>query len=198
VWWLPWAGLALALLLAACRHTPARHGEPDRAAPRSLEHALGAGQVKDFRLAEKIVGRATTQFTLTNADSVLKVEVFSGLDKEAAETLLQDGIMSLQALYANALSPYPGDISHRIESSPELRPRFLSRTLRGATYSYFLLFTNERLAYGASSQESARYRSLLGWFHCEPAGNFYKVRIFKPLASAPQDLEELFLGLGCP
>jgi hypothetical protein len=185
-------------LWPACRHPAAGHDQVSAAKKTCLDQSLQSGRMGDFRLSEKSSLRIPHQFTFTNRDSVLKIEVFPNLDREAAETLLQDAIMGVHALYANALSPYPGDISHRIESNPKFRPQFFTRTVGGVTFSYFVLFANERLGYGATADDLVRYRSLVGWLHCGPSGNFYKVRLFKPLTTENRELEELFLSLRCP
>ena len=112
--------------------------------------------------------------------------------------MLEDGIMGVQALYANALSPYPGDISKEVVSDGRFRPQLVRTNRNGQPRDYVLLFANDRLGYGATTADAARYRSLLGWFYCERTDVFYKVRCFIPLTERKEELETFFLSLSCP
>jgi hypothetical protein len=103
----------------------------------------------------------------------------------------------LQALYANALSPYPGDISHRMVAREKFRPRFFTKEADGNSHQYFLLFASERQGYGVTSEDSVRFKSLLGWFYCAGERRFCKVRYFAPLTTSDSELVRLFLSLGC-
>jgi hypothetical protein len=192
------SSLLAVVLFSACRHVSGESVQAKGRTPLSLQQALNLGRVDGYLLAERSAGRASMLFTLTNRERTMKIELFPDLEAEAARAIVQDGIMSLQALYANALSPYPGDISHRLEASPKFRPQFFTNTVGNVTYSYFLLFANERLSYGATAEDLVRYKSLLGWFHCGPAGNLYKVRLFVPLTTESRELEEFLVGLCCP
>ena len=150
-----------------------------------------------FRLSESQERRFSTEFTLTNNGRVLKIEAMPNLGREGAQTMLDDGIMGVQALYANALSPYPGDISREVVSDARFRPQLVRTNWNGQPRDYVLLFANERFGYGATTADAARYRSLMGWFYCEREDVFYKVRCYFPLAARKEDLETFFLSLTC-
>jgi hypothetical protein len=153
--------------------------------------------LREFRLTETDKGRSSIRYTLTARERVLKIEVIREVEKDTAEALLKDGIMGLEALYANALSPYPGDISNKVVADPRFRPEFVRRTSGQTTYSYYLLFANERLGYGAATADAVKFKSLLGWLYCEQSKEFYKVKYFVPLETKAQQVEALFLSLAC-
>jgi len=155
-------------------------------------------QLAPFRLAETQERRFSTEFTLTAGERVIKIEAVPNVGREGAQTMTEDGIMGVQALYANALSPYPGDISKTIVSDARFRPQLVRTNASGREFQYMLLFANDRFGYGGMSADAVRYRSLLGWFYCERAEIFYKVRCFFPLTARPEDLEVLFRSLSCP
>ena len=129
---------------------------------------------------------------------MLRIEAVPNLGRQGAQTMLDDGIMGVQALYANALSPYPGDISKVVVSDARFRPQLVRTNWHGQPRNFVLLFANDRLGYGATTADAVRYRSLLGWFYCERADVFYKVRCFIPLAARQEELETFFLSLSCP
>ena len=156
------------------------------------------GALRGFVLTETNPRRDSTVYTLTNRDSVIRIEVLEHIDAPDAETLRQDGVMGIQALYANALSPYPGDISKEVVSDARFRPQLVRTNWNGQPRDYVLLFANDRLGYGATTADAVRYRSLQGWFYCERGDIFYKVRCFFPLTARNEALETFFLSLVCP
>jgi len=203
------AGLALALVRANWR-LPRGQDSPSQEQPRQEDLRQGQrglelpedlrelGLPSGFILEDAAHRRHSSTYALRRGTAILKVEVVRHLDAAGAETLLTEGQVSIEALYADALSPYPGDISRTIVPGKEFAPRLVEKEQDGLKYTYFLLFANERLGYGASTPEAARYRSLLGWLYCEKAQKFYKLRVFVPAEEGESGMEELFLSLRCP
>ena len=185
-------------LLSACRHPAVTNEATNIRPPWSLGSSLRAGSIAGLHLSETNQGRASLQYTLTNETCILRIEAFPDLDPDAATMLLQEGIMGLQALYGNALSPYPGDISNLQVAQEKFRPRFFAREVNGTSYQYFVLFASERLGYGVTSDDSVKFKSLLGWLYCGTGRCFYKVRYFAPKGTADLEMERFFLALGCP
>jgi hypothetical protein len=151
-----------------------------------------------FFLAATDVKADSTVYTFTNGTSVSKIEVLERIESSDANLLIRDGVMGIQALYANALSPYPGDISNKVETDPAYRPRLVQVTNAALISTYFLLFANDRLGYGATTKDSVKFKSLVGWFHCATRLEFFKVKVFVPLSISDRDLEAIFLSLRCP
>jgi len=150
-----------------------------------------------FVLAATDVKPDSTVLTLTNHHSVAKIEVLEHIDAADVETLLQDGIMGIQALYANALSPYPGDISNQVTTDPSFRPCLFRATNAPLAYTYFVLYANDRFGYGATTKDSVKFKSLMGWLYCSSRQEFFKVRLFVPPTTDDRELEALFTSLRC-
>jgi hypothetical protein len=200
-----WAALALlgALLLpVSCARTlgPGRESasSPEPAQPPPGGRLPGSPMLNKFRLLETIEHRSSTEYALTNGGWFLKIEVIPELEAESAKTLLEESILSVEALYANALSPYPGDISKEVVSDPRYRPQLRRVPAPAPERAYYSLHANARFGYGATTSDAVRYRSLLGWFYCPRRGDFYKVRCYAPLTLAPEELQAFFLSLTCP
>lgn len=157
---------------------------------------LQSEHLRSFRVSDVYKRRNSTTYTLTNQEKILKIQVICNITKESEKILLADGIMSLEALYANALSPYPGDISKRIVSNKKFVPKFFSKTVNDRNYTFFILFANEWLGYGVRTEDVVKYKSLIGWLYDEETERFYKIRCFVPLETKNEDLEALFLSLG--
>lgn len=194
--------LALAFLVlfaAACagKRTGRVNGPPDLPTGNAFT-LLSSPRLASYRQAEVQERRFSTEITLTNRDDIIKIEVIPNLDRAGAQQLTDEGMMNIEALYANALSPYPGDISNTIVSDSRYRPQRLRANRDGIPLDYFLLYANQRLGYGAATADTVKYRALLGWIYCEQAGRLYKVRCFMPLMTPPEEMKALFLSLVCP
>jgi len=182
----------LVLSNCACRHD---------AGEAPLSKLLRSSELESFSLQDTHARRHSTVYTLARGDGdateIIKVEAIAGIDGEAAEVLLDESILSLEALYAAALSPYPGDISKQVAPNSKYRPRRDETTVGATKRTWFLLFANDRMAFGAATPESVRYRALLGWFHCAERETFFKVRCFVPRTTKEEALVALFLSLQC-
>ena len=187
-----WIGLGLlAWLFAGCA-SPAQ-----KPTSKLIPRFLSSSRLEGFGLSEHFERRGAEHWTLTNAGTVLKVEGHHDLDRDSAILLLEDGRMGIEALYANALSPYPGDISFKIETQKEFLPRSLESRSAGVHRSGFLLFANDRQGYGATTKQQTCYKSVVGWIHCEKTGSLYKVRWFVPQETPDQALRDFFNSLKC-
>ena len=165
--------------------------------PPSPSTSITASILKTFRLDETDENRFSTRSLFSNESQALHLETVPDIDADSAETLIEDGIMGIQALYANALSAYPENLSRELDTPAQFRPEFVSRVINGVTYRYFLLYATDRFTYGAASKDTARLRSLVGWIYCEERSSLYKVRIFAPLDTPPGTLEDFFTKLPC-
>ena len=154
--------------------------------------------LRGFSLAGTDLKPDSTVYTFTNGTSVAKIEVLEHIEPPDAGVLIQDGVMGIQALYANALSPYPGDISNKVASDPAYRPRLVQVTNAAIRSTYFLLYANDRFGYGATTKDSVKFKSLVGWFHCAARKEFFKVKLFAPLTIGDRDIEAMFFSLRCP
>ena len=150
-----------------------------------------------FFLAATDIKQESTVYTCTNETSVSRIEVLENIEAADANILVQDGVMGIQALHANALSPYPGDISNKVTTDPVYRPRLCHATNAAVISTYFLLYANDRLGYGTATKDSVKFKSLVGWFHCAARKEFFKVKLFVPLATSDRDLEAAFVSLRC-
>ena len=135
-------------------------------------------------------------YTLTNGNWTAKLDVYDHTELRDAETLIEDGILGIEALYANALSPYPGDLSSQVSGDPRFRPRLVTNNVPPAK-RHFVLYANGRLGYGASTADALRFKSLLGWIYCPREKELWKIRLFAPLTTPDPELDSLFRALRC-
>jgi hypothetical protein len=191
-------GLTTVLALVVVFWLNEKNQKRDRSAANDPRHRMFAGNaLPGFFFATTDVKPDSTVYTFTNVTSVSKIEVLENIEAPDSSVLVQDGVMGIQALYANALSPYPGDISNKLATDPAYRPRLFQVTNAAVSAAYFLLYSNDRLGYGAATKDSVKFKSLVGWFYCAARKEFFKVKLFVPLTTNDRELEAIFFSLRC-
>jgi hypothetical protein len=199
----PWAVVCVtvfaAFLFAAYFKNSRRSSTPPPGVGKgeSLPALLRSDALKGCAVTETEEKRSSIVYTLRCDTWTVIIERMPYLESEAASALIEEGVMNVEALYADALSPYPGDISRKVATDPRFRPQRFKREVAGVQYNYYLLFANERFGYGAMSDDAVKFRSLLGWFYCAEAGEFFRVKYFAPLSTEAHALENSFLALPC-
>ncbi|MDP8219115.1 MAG: hypothetical protein P9M03_10360 [Candidatus Theseobacter exili] len=158
---------------------------------------LRSDRLSGFVLEKHNTVRERELYTFVSDDMIVKIEVIAGIDKESAETLIGNEIIGVKALYDNALSPYPGDISNRIVFNEKFRPVLKTINNKAVEYKYFLLFSNKRFGLGVGSDDLVEYKHLLGWFYCSEFSELHTVRCFISDAHSFSVIEDFFLGLTC-
>ncbi|MBL9167278.1 MAG: hypothetical protein JNN07_06020 [Verrucomicrobiales bacterium] len=167
-------------------------GSPAAASPAWLGSLRGSA-LDGFQLSEQLERRGTSLITATNlAGDILKLERIPGLDADSASRLIGDGVMSLEALYANALSPYPGDLSNRVITDDGFHPRRAA----GPREPWFVLFANDRFGFGVSTPEQVKYKALLGWVHSDSSEELFKIRLYVPANRKDAELRRWVKGIG--
>lgn len=121
----------------------------------------------------------------------LKLDITPGLDATSVKTLMEDGAMNLEALFANALSPYPGDLSHRVVTEERFKP-VRWNTAGGPA---FLLYADDRLGFGVSTREQVRHRALLAWRYVRATRCLIKIRLYAPSSTPDSELRKWLQGL---
>ena len=150
-----------------------------------------------FSLVETFQKRRSKVFVYESSQSTLKIETIPEIDTEAAKKLEESGIVGIEALYASALSPYPGDISKEIVVDERYHPRFVRKAVNGRIGSFYILFASKRFGLGAGTADTVRYKALVGWIYCEDSRDFYRLKYFGPLDAGDDELEALFASCSC-
>ena len=101
----------------------------DTPAPFLVSEQLDRFQLTDSYARER--SRFAVWRGVTGPERVLQQELRTDVDAAQAAQLLADEIMRLEAVYADAVSPYPGQISNQITSTGRLLPKRYQRMQGG-------------------------------------------------------------------
>lgn len=159
--------------------------------------SLNSEYLEEYRLSEKYLKKDSVTYIFTNKENIINLEEIKDIKKESADEFIEEEIITIEALYSNSLSPYPGDVSNEIVCNERFIPKFLNKTVNNLTYFYFILFSNERQSLGACSEELVKYKSLIGWNYCENTKTLNKIELFSPLDTDNEELEKIFLSFSC-
>ena len=77
---------------------------------------------------------------LSEKKDLMRVEVKSKVEENEAEKYIEVEIARMKALFQNAASPYPGEISDEIECSEEFKPVLKTTKQTNVKMSYFSRF----------------------------------------------------------
>lgn len=160
---------------------------------------ISSEKLKGFRMIKKMSQRESEIYVFENDSekAFLQIEKIEQINRKSAGILIQDKIVSVQAIYANAFSAYPGEVSNKIVCNDSFKPVYSERTMGDIFYRYYLLYSTERFGLGACSEDIVRYKHLLGWMYCPQMQRLYSVKYFMPLNNDFAELEQLFLSLSC-
>lgn len=160
---------------------------------------INSEKLKDFRLIKEMDHKDSKIYVFENdkEGGFLQIEKIEQINRKSADILIKDKIASVQAIYANEFSAYPGEVSNKIVCSDAFKPVYSERTINDTSYRYYFLYSTERFGLGACSEDIVKYRHLLGWIYCPQSQKLYGVKYFMPLNNHFEKLEQLFLSFSC-
>lgn len=133
--------------------------------------------LEGFELEKEVEESDATVYYLKGENSRrLRLEVMTGIDRDSAMVLTEGEIVGIRAIYANALSAYPGEVSHEVECKEEFLPDFRERSTKLTLHRYILVFSTARFGLGACNEDLVRYRHLIGWTYCPEKKQLLHVR----------------------
>ena len=104
----------------------------------------------------------------------LRLREFDGISLEHAKSYFSDKIYSINSLYREAHSPYPGALSNKISCPDEFKPQRIQRAL----FDYYLMYANQRLNYGVCLWDLIEYRAIFYPLYCSRNQRFFQIELF--------------------
>lgn len=117
---------------------------------------------------------------LQNQEKLLRVDLKSNINSLDAEKTIKAEVIRMKTLYANATSPYPGDVSNEIACSKEFIPQYSEKEINGIKISYFTGYLNQRLIFGACTPDQAVNRGILALFYCPKHEQMFQIELIEP------------------
>ncbi|MDO8551808.1 MAG: hypothetical protein Q7S03_03980 [bacterium] len=154
--------------------------------------------LNEFKIKEVYEDDQNVYRALYNKDdNIIRVEVRSNLSSEEAKSLTRSQVTKINALFANAISPYPGAISDEIVCPEEFKPVYKTSNINGLEVTSLTGFLNNRLVFGACSQDQAAYKDVLSLFYCKKPKSFFTFELIKPNNQNAKDFLQTLSSLRC-
>lgn len=137
---------------------------------------------------------------LSKDNDLLRVDIRTNISGPEATKQIQAQITRMKALFENAISPYPGEISDVIECGDEYNPVFAEEEINGTQISYFKGYLNERLVFGACTEDQIKYQVILALFYCVNQNQLFQLEIIAPkeaFSRSPEMYSEMLSSLSC-
>ncbi len=149
--------------------------------------------IEKFKKVEEYQSTATTHSSLFARDNILlRVSTEFGVNKETADKLLKSKTTQVMAVYTDAVSPYPGELSDKISCDKQFEPQFSTIDSNGITISTFRGFYNDRLSFGVCNKNQISFQGNLSFFYCPKYEQFHTLEYALPFTETPnQNFEEL-------
>lgn len=157
---------------------------------------LGKFKLKEVYEEDRNIYRAL----FAQEDDLLRIEVKSQVGEKEAGKYIEAEIVRMKALFQNAASPYPGELSSEISCSEEFKPVLKTVQQNNLQISYFTGFLNTRLTFGACTQNQAIYKSILVLFYCPLAKQLFQVEIIAPkekFTAYPKRYQKMLDSISC-
>ena len=113
-------------------------------------------------------------------DTFIRVNIVSNIEKTNAQKEIDSRVVKMQNLFANAASPYPGEISDTVVCTEEFKPILKTFKLDNEDYPYFTGYLNNRLVFGSCVEDQLKHEGLLGIFYCPTQRKLYQIEYIRP------------------
>ena len=119
-------------------------------------------------------------FLYKNEENILRLKIIKNVDEDSAKNLINGEVLTMEALYGNALSPYPGAISNEIVCGSKFMPNKGNFFYNQVNATYFIAYLSERLTYGACAEDLAVYEGVISWAYCSKKREFRQMEFISP------------------
>lgn len=137
---------------------------------------------------------------LSRNDEYFRVDVRSQILPDEAEKFIQGQITRMKTLFEKSSSPYPGEISDAIECAEDFKAVFGDELINNLQVSHITAYLNQRLVFGACTDNQAVYRGILALFYCPKQKQLFQIEVIAPkekFIASPERYRKMLLSLNC-
>ncbi|MDO8551805.1 MAG: hypothetical protein Q7S03_03965 [bacterium] len=129
---------------------------------------------------------------LSKGKNFLRVEVKSDISTQDANSYIRSEVTKMNGLFENALAPYPGQISDEIVCPGQFKPVYKSEKINNLEVTSFTGFLNQRLTFGACTEDQAVYKGRINYFYCPAKEKIFALELITPNQDKPDEfLQEI-------
>jgi len=156
--------------------------------------------INQFRLVEVYKDdNRIFQAKYVNGDLIARLMVETGINQSQSETKINEYVRTIQTLYENRTSPYPGQVSQEIVCQEDYKPVYGEKNLNGIKVTYLTGFMTERFTFGACVDDLLTRRGVIAWFRCDRINTFNQIEFILPknYPGVDNNLDQWFNKISC-
>lgn len=123
----------------------------------------------------------------TTKEGLFRIEKQAFISPGEAEMLTQATRITIQGLFSNAQSPYPGPLSDEIICDTTFIPNPDVQPTIDGNRTVFTAYANNRLQYGSCIEDQILYKGYIALFYCPNHASWYKAELLVPIKLAIED-----------
>lgn len=122
----------------------------------------------------------THSYEFEKGETTLRLKIIRNINNTEAEKLIDGKILTIEALYGNEMSPYPGMLSNEIVCSQDMTPKKQEIGAGAMKIPYFVAFLTNRLTYGNCVESETPYRAIIAWTFCPGKKEYRQLELIYP------------------
>ena len=158
--------------------SPASLGEALGAYGVEVPKALFALPITRNKSREGQVMRFS-EWIAADSDWRVEVEIDGPYAEGAAEARISGRMRSIDRLYLNQITPYPGEITRLQKCPGELRPKHKQANVLGTSTQVLLVQASQRFTLGVCDPNEASVSGVLGWAYRKKRTELVEIKIFR-------------------
>ncbi len=127
----------------------------------------------------------------------LKIRKIENMDKQDADTYIDEKRFETDSLFYTVPSPYPDVITQIIVCPDEFHPIINETEDKDRGLIFYILYAGERFNYGVCSEDLIRYKSILAFIYCKDKEELYQVELFTPVDEFNQTSIDMIESFRC-
>ena len=142
----------------------------------------------------------TYRALLEKSDStLLRAEIISNIEESEAQEEINARVIRVKAFSEKSPAPYPGEISDSVICSDNFIPKYQKLTINGINLHTFSGFYNDRLVFGACTEETIENPGMMILFYCVKSKQLYQLELVKTELSDnnSEQLIDIIFSLSC-
>jgi len=136
--------------------------------------------VRGFSISESKETRAqnieVTKIIAQKDADFLHIELTEKLGGELGQFYQSEKKSSIESLFLPYSAEYPGTLTQEVECPDEFHP---AQGEVGDMH-YYIMYANDRFAYGICAYDLVRYKFVLGLAYCDKSDIFVEIKLFSP------------------
>lgn len=130
-------------------------------------------------------------------NQIFLLKRITNLAEDSANSYIKEEKFKLESVFDPIRSPYFEVLTKKIECPEEFKPLTAESTHPNNKVFYYILYANERFAFGVCSKDLIKYRAIVAFTYCKNTRDLYHLKYFIPNQEYNETAEETIKSFSC-